>query len=222
MDQSSSISLPDLFSQCEENSYKEIEILGEPVFDVYDDEHVFCVNDEEVSVTSYGDLLLRMDKEQPCPFSQREENLYSEIDKYGEPVFDVYEDERGFPVKDGEISVRSYEDARHSTIILSRIGQPIFHHLSFATLCAETPEYTQNHLTFRKWSSHGTPISMFKIRGRIFSSTKECDAYLVNNGKRRNLTQINMTKQFYLSFPDYNKEEEEEKRSYVLGCCEAC
>lgn len=105
MDEQSSESLPNLFSRSED--YNEITISGEPVFDIYDDEPVFCVNDEEVSVTSYGDLHRRIDKLQPYHFSQREEDLYNEKEIYGEPVFDIYDDKA------------IYEDAKECSSILT-------------------------------------------------------------------------------------------------------
>ncbi|KAG2324059.1 hypothetical protein Bca52824_006787 [Brassica carinata] len=106
MDQSSSKSLPDLFYQCEENLYNEIEILGEPVFDVYDDEHLFYVNDEEVSVTSYGDLHQQIGNEQPCPFYQREEDLFNEKDIYREMIFDIDEDKPIYALDDGNLLIK--------------------------------------------------------------------------------------------------------------------
>lgn len=56
------------YSQTQENFYNEIEILG-AVFDVYNEKPVFYVNNEEVSVTSYG-YLHRQIGEKPIEYDK--------------------------------------------------------------------------------------------------------------------------------------------------------
>lgn len=97
-------------------------------------------------------------------------------------------------------------------MILSRLRQPVyklnvaFDHISYTSLCEETPEHTQNRLMcfFWTWSSHVLTsnmllagIPMFKMRGHIFLSI---DTYLVKVGGGMNPVLDSTTKSFSLSF----------------------